>query len=120
MLTAASAMRLCHISMPKFNVSHRLEDLTSLLQSMGVVDIFDENLGNFTRLTSTDGLFVQNIAHKTVLEVNENGVKATASSAITAGIRMAFPNIIIDKPFLFLIRHLETGAILFIGRVVRP
>ena len=83
---------------------------------MGVVDIFDEDLGNFTRLTTTDRLFVKDIAHKTVLEVDENGVKATASSAITTGIRMAFPHI----TFVFLIRYVETRAILFMGKVVRP
>ena len=120
LFATSPTMKYCHISMPKFSINHRLSDLKSTLTSMGVVDIFDDAVGNFSRLTSSDGLYVQSVDHKTVIEVNENGVKATAASAITAGIRMAFPSININKPFLFMIRHSSTGAILFLGRVIRP
>jgi serpin B len=60
--------------------------------------------------------------------VDEKGTEAAAATAIsmdtTGGCGPASPvktlTLRFDRPFLFLVRDLETGAILFMGRVVDP
>jgi len=56
------------------------------------------------------------------VEVNEEGTEAAAATAVVVE-KTALPRVrrfIADHPFLFLIRHKKTGAILFMGRVVDP
>ncbi|MCK4996453.1 MAG: hypothetical protein KAR55_06140, partial [Thermoplasmatales archaeon] len=57
------------------------------------------------------------------VEVNEEGTEAAAATAIIME-ATAFPDepksFIADHPFIFLIQHKETGAILFMGRVMNP
>jgi serpin B len=55
--------------------------------------------------------------------VDEAGTEAAAATAVIVG-ETAAPGqqveVTIDRPFIFLIRDIETGAILFVGRVLNP
>jgi serpin B len=60
---------------------------------------------------------------KTFLSVDEAGTEAAAATGVVVGITSAPPSpveVTVDRPFVFLIRDLETKAILFVGRVVNP
>jgi serpin B len=59
--------------------------------------------------------------------VDEKGTEAAAATAVammTGGCTGTLPvNIVtvrLDHPFLFVLRDVETGAVLFMGRVVDP
>jgi serine protease inhibitor len=73
-------------------------------------------------------LFLSKVLHKTFLEVNEKGTEAAAATAVMAPpserppVRMVpfTPTFRADRPFVFLIRHRQTGSILFLGRVTNP
>jgi serpin B len=70
-------------------------------------------------------LFVSAVRQRTFIDVNEEGTEAAAVTgmAIESGIDMNPPKpfqMIVDRPFLFLIQDRETKAILFMGVVFDP
>jgi len=76
---------------------------------------------------SAEPLFVSAVLHQAFLEVNEKGTEAAAATAVvmTRSARPVqavpfVPTFRADRPFLFLIRDGSSGAILFMGRFVRP
>ena len=112
--------RSCHVSFPKFSIEHQISDLKSIMESMGVRDIFEPGTGDFSPMTSSDQIHVNQVDHKAVIDVNKSGIKAAASTGITISQRMTPSRVVVDKPFVFYIRQRSTGAILFLGRFVRP
>ncbi|GAJ10487.1 unnamed protein product, partial [marine sediment metagenome] len=61
--------------------------------------------------------------HEAFVSVDEAGTEAAAATAVV--MTMTAPpgapvEVTVDHPFIFLIRDIETGAILFFGRVVNP
>ncbi len=107
------------ISLPRFSYGFDLP-LSNHLQEMGMVDAFYDDRANFSRLDGTLELYIQTVVHQAFVEVTETGTEASAATAVVIGTRSEPPAITFDRPFIFLIRDLETGAILFLGRVVDP
>lgn len=66
-------------------------------------------------------LFIQDVVHEAFISVDEDGTEAAAATAVVIG-RVSLPavTLTVDRPFLFAIRDNETGALLFMGRVVDP
>ena len=66
---------------------------------------------------------IQDVLHQAFASVDEKGTEAAAATAVIVG-RTAAPGkaatVTLDKPFVFFIRDRQTGAILFLGRVLRP
>jgi serpin B len=59
--------------------------------------------------------------HKAFVSVDEAGTEAAATAVVME--MSAMPEtveITIDRPFIFFIRDIETGAIFFIGRTLNP
>lgn len=106
--------------LPKFKVSSELE-LKKTLTALGMTNAFGLN-ANFSGMDGgiTPPIYLQNIIHKAFVDVNELGTEAAAATGVVAGIRSSRGSIIIDRPFLLLIRDIKSGSILFIGRVVNP
>jgi serpin B len=78
---------------------------------------------DFSGMTGNPELFISDVVHKAFVAVDEAGTEAAAATAvIMAG--SAPPElpveVTIDRPFIFLIRDIDTGAILFVGRVLNP
>jgi len=73
-------------------------------------------------MTGNPELFISDIFHKAFVSVDEAGTEAAAATAIVKmSAAPGFPvEVTIDSPFIFLIRDIETGAILFVGRVMNP
>jgi len=69
-------------------------------------------------------LAISAVLHKAFVEVNERGSEAAAATAITmraTSVPMTkIPEFRADHPFVFLIRHRASGAILFAGRLADP
>ena len=63
------------------------------------------------------------VLHKAFVSVDEDGTEAAAATAVI-GVGTAAPSMVTkisaDHPFLFVIRDLPTGAILFAGRISDP
>ena len=112
-----------HITLPKFKL-HQSYLLNSVLKELGIKDAFDPNLANFSKMThEKKSLFMSKVFHKSFLEVNEEGTEAAAATGLMMGItsmpkkKLSFNA---NHPFLFFIREKKTGAILFIGRYIKP
>ncbi|XP_012871719.1 PREDICTED: neuroserpin [Dipodomys ordii] len=108
------------VYLPRFTVEQEI-DLKDILKALGVTEIFIKN-ANLTGLSDNKDMFLSKVIHKSFLEVNEEGSEAVAASGMIAISRMAvlYPQVIVDHPFLFLIRNRRTGMILFMGRVMHP
>ena len=112
-----------NIRMPKFHFSYDL-DLKSDLTNLGIKDAFDRNFADFSKLSS-EQMFVSSALHKAIIEIDEKGVKAAAvtvfSGGWVSGNTIKHPvDIIINKPFMFIIREKNTKDIWFTGTVYQP
>lgn len=105
--------------LPKFSLTSEA-NLKSPLQRLGVTDMFSAERADFRRLSSERPLHVSEAFQKVKIEVTESGTKASAATAAILLARMAPLEVIMDRPFLFIIRHNPTGSLLFIGQVMEP
>uniref|UniRef100_A0A3B3QAY1 Serpin peptidase inhibitor, clade E (nexin, plasminogen activator inhibitor type 1), member 3 n=1 Tax=Paramormyrops kingsleyae TaxID=1676925 RepID=A0A3B3QAY1_9TELE len=65
------------IFLPRFRI-HSKSSLRSVLPSLGVSDIFDPAVADFTGISAEEGLYVSEALQEAVVEVMENGTKAEA------------------------------------------
>ena len=69
-------------------------------------------------------LYIKKVIHQANIDVDEKGTVASAATAVMMGVGFGPPpkyvEFHVDRPFLFLIRDVPTGAILFMGRVGDP
>ena len=75
---------------------------------------------DFSGINGARDLRVQSVIHKAIINVDESGTTASAATGVSVGVTSVPPTLVVDRPFLFFIRHNPTGAILFQGRVVDP
>jgi serpin B len=110
------------LSMPKFTFESSFS-LSDALQSMGMVDAFDDGTADFSGMTAQNDLFISDVIHKAFVAVDEEGTEAAAATAVImerASAIMSDLTLVIDHPFIFVIRDKPSGQILFIGRVLDP
>ena len=114
------------IGLPQFTASHEAE-LTDALRALGVTDAFDPTLADFSRMGDTDdgSLFVSSVLQKTFVDVNERGTRAAATTVVTVGETAAGPGdpieyheVVLDRPFVYLIMDLRTDTPVFAGTVM--
>jgi serpin B len=109
------------ITMPQFEFDSDFS-LKDTLAGMGMPIAFTEN-ADFSGMTGNRELFISDVIHKAFVSVDEKGTEAAAASAVIMTLS-AMPSqlveVTIDRPFIFLIRDIDTGAILFVGRVLNP
>ncbi|KAK3734354.1 hypothetical protein QZH41_005338 [Actinostola sp. cb2023] len=111
------------VSIPKFSMTRQFV-LNDMLKAMGMTELFDVDKADFTGITlGPEKLYVSKVFHKAFVDVNEEGTEAAAATAVVMMTRMMMrpvPSFTADHPFLFLITHCKSGAILFLGRVAKP
>lgn len=110
------------LTMPKFKLETSL-DLNAALQSLGMEAAFDPARADFYNMDGTRDLFITDVVHKAFVDVDEAGTEAAAATAVVVGTTSmpADPiEVLVDRPFLFLVRDIETDTVLFLGRVVNP
>lgn len=105
--------------LPKFSLETEV-DLRKPLENLGMTDMFSPVQADFTSLSVQELLYVSQALQKVKIEVNESGTVASSSTAILVSARMAPEEIVMDRPFLFVVRHNPTGAVLFMGQVMEP
>ena len=110
------------IGLPKFTASYETE-LADALRSLGMTDAFDAERADFSRMgTSEQGpLYVSGVLHKTFVDVNEEGTRAAAATTVTMdgaaapGGPIEYHEVILDRPFVYLIMDLRCGLPVFVG-----
>jgi serpin B len=115
------ARRQVALTMPKFTFDSSFE-LKETLAGMGMPDAFNE-AADFSGMDGTHWLVIKEVLHKAFVSVDEAGTEAAAATAVVVELK-GLPSppieVTVDHPFVFLIRDIETDAILFVGRVVNP
>ena len=97
--------------------------LADTLSKLGMRDAFVGGTADFSGIDGTRTLFIGQVIHKAFVAVDETGTEAAAATAVilrAAGVAEAPLVVNIDRPFIFLIRDNATGAVLFVGRVMKP
>jgi serpin B len=107
------------LTLPKFKFSSDY-DLTETLKTMGMPLAFDPYLADFSGINDTDQLYIKKVFHKGFVAVDEEGTEAAAAGAVVIVLQSMPQTFMVDSPFIFLIRDLDTGTILFMGRVMNP
>nr|XP_045004109.1 glia-derived nexin [Jaculus jaculus]XP_045004110.1 glia-derived nexin [Jaculus jaculus]XP_045004112.1 glia-derived nexin [Jaculus jaculus] len=107
------------VVLPKFTAVAKT-DLKEPLKALGITEMFDPSKANFAKITRSENLHVSHILQKAKIEVTEDGTKASAASTAVLIARSSPPWFVVDRPFLFFIRHNPTGAVLFMGQINKP
>jgi serpin B len=111
--------RVVNISIPKFSFSYDL-NANKTFSSLGL-DLNNPDLKNIT--DRNDGM---KIHHKSNIDFSENGLKAASATVVDILCGAAFIdpkqilNIVIDRPFMFVLREKNSNTILFLGTVYKP
>jgi serpin B len=117
--------RKVDLTLPRFSIESRF-DLKEALSALGMPLAFDPTRADFTGIATPQfGLFIKAVIHQANIDVNEKGTEAAAATAVlgmTGGPGDTSKPVIIraDRPFLFVLTDVPTGAVLFIGRVADP
>jgi serpin B len=123
-LLSGKETRQVQLAAPKFEVDMRAA-LKQALRGLGVHTMFTAG-ADFSPLTPDRRVFVDDVVHQAVLRVDEQGLEGAAATAVMIrALAMITPaadpvEVIVDRPFLLLVRHAVTGVVYFFARVVEP
>lgn len=109
------------IVLPRFTLEYDTT-LNDSLKALGMEVAFDQNRADFSGMTS-ERAFVNEVRHKTFVEVNEEGTEAAAATSVGIVVTSVPPppfEMTVDRPFFCAIRDNKTGTILFMGSIVDP
>lgn len=106
------------VILPKFKITSGF-DLRAPLVSLKISSLFGPNCDLSAMFKNPDGIFVTQAIHKSFVEVDERGTKASAVTGIISG-RTFIQTFDVNRPFLFFIKDKRTDVILFTGRFVKP
>jgi serine protease inhibitor len=110
------------VQLPRFKFDYS-KTLKEALTAIGMGAAFDPSQSDFSGMGS-ERVVIDQVQHKTFIEVNEEGTEAAAVTSV--GVRtLAAPTVppfqmVVDRPFFAAIRDNQTGTILFMGTVTEP
>ena len=112
--------RRVRVVLPRFRVEYD-ESLKPVLQALGTTDAFLPNVADFTGISAASPqLYISEVKQKTFVEVAEEGAEGAGTTSVGIGVTSLPPSVIANRPFVYLIRERESGAILFAGVLRRP
>jgi serpin B len=121
-ILAAIETKSVMVSMPKFGFTDE-HLLRKSLSGLGMQLAFDDQQADFSGMDGKRDLVIDEVIHKAFVKVDEKGTEAAAATAVVMrATAMLLPEVElrVDRPFIFLIRDIPSGSILFIGRVLNP
>ena len=113
-------------SIPKFETEYDIE-MSEVLQEMGMTDAFDWRVADFSKLGTynVDGMniCISRVLHKTFISVSEQGTRAGAATAVEMVAEGAmeivdFKEVVLDRPFVYMLIDCETNLPFFIGTMM--
>lgn len=108
------------VFVPKLKLAYQ-NDLIQSLQKLGILDAFSDLKADFTGMgTAPLNIFINQLQHKAVLEMDEKGLEGAAVTSIGFGINSAPPTFMFDRPFVLILRHVATNTLVFMGYVADP
>jgi serpin B len=109
------------LTMPRW--TYRIAtDLERPLESLGMAVAFGD-AADFSAMTDAAPLSIDDVYHQAFVAVDESGTEAAAATAVvmhtTAGV-VTHHELLLDRPFLFVVHDTAHGTPLFVGRVADP
>lgn len=109
--------------LPKLDLSVNVS-LAEALQQVGVRTLFT-GAADLTGLSPDPRLYVDDVVHEAVLRLDEQGFEGAAATAVVMRLTSFMPTepgrpVHVDRPYLLLVRHADTGAIFFLAQVAKP
>ena len=110
---------LVEFGLPKFKAEFDTE-LSESLIALGMTDAFNGALADFSALGSSQegNIFISRVLHKTFMQVDEEGTKAGAATAVDMPTEsaMEYPHsVYLERPFVYMIVDMETRLPVFLG-----
>lgn len=109
-----------HLVLPKFSIE-KTTDFKQIFWDMGMKIPFDPDLADFG-LDEKQKAAITSIYHGALFEIDENGGKGAAATAIGIGTTAYEEPVefVVNRPFIFFVYDEHTGEMLFTGRVMQP
>lgn len=113
------------IVLPRFKLAYEVT-LNDALKALGMGIAFDGRRADFSAMVADrkPNANIDEVKHKTFVEVNEEGTEAAAVTSIGMMRTSMMPqrsfSMVVDRPFFCAIRDNQTGALLFLGSIVDP
>ncbi|XP_054166890.1 uncharacterized protein LOC128964328 [Oppia nitens] len=107
-----------NLTFPKFELETEY-NLQNPLKQLGLSTVFESN-ADLSGITGSRNVHVSQAIHKAVFKVTETGAEASAAVGLVGVPHIWIPpvEVKVDKPFIFIIRDINTGLILFLGQVL--
>jgi serpin B len=122
-IVSALQAREVELALPRFGLETQA-DLSTILAALGMPRAFDPDTADFSGITAAEQLYISAVIHQANIDVDEKGTEAAAATAVVMGttsVPVEAPvTMRVDRPFIFLLRDVPTGAVVFMGRVVDP
>ena len=106
------------VVMPKFTFRSKFL-LGRTLAKLEMPSAFSSG-ADFSGMEETGEIFIGKVTHEVFIAVNDEGTEAAVATATTMTLGLPWEVVVVDRAFVFLIRHSGTGTILSLGRVVDP
>ena len=109
------------VELPKFEMEYEIE-YNDILKAMGMEIAFDKYEADFNGIAdvSPENLYIDEVIHKTFIRVDEEGTEAAAVTSVAIAITSMPPQMIVNRPFVFIIHERESGTNLFMGKMKNP
>ncbi len=113
-----------YVDMPMFESRYRTE-LSGILSGMGMSRFFDPMTADLSGIGEADGnIYVSDVIHDAYIKVDEKGTRAAASTEVIVNVTAAAPQedayqVILDRPFIFMIVDTQYSLPVFMGSVLR-
>jgi serpin B len=114
------------LRLPRFQIEYEIS-LKDTLKNLGMEIAFDEKRADFNNMIALPGqhVFLQEVKHKSYIDVQEKGTEAAAVTSVEVNFTSANPSIKhfqmeVNRPFFFVIYDHRTSTILFMGSVRQP
>ncbi len=121
-LIAALQKDTVQLYLPKFKVEWE-DTVNRPLIELGMGIAFSWVTADFTRINRDGGIYISFVKHKTFVQVDEEGTEAAAVTIVgfeRTSIGGGPPVVMLNRPFLFMIREHSTGTVVFVGKIVDP
>lgn len=117
---SAFQAKAVELYLPKFKMAYD-KKLKRTLVDMGMGLAFSD-AAEFTRMIQDGGVKIDDVIHKSFVEVDEKGTEAAAVTVviIIETSVPSIPTVHVNRPFLFVIRDNKTNSILFMGKMMNP
>ncbi|MFH1853303.1 MAG: serpin family protein [Candidatus Neomarinimicrobiota bacterium] len=110
------------VAVPRLRINYKLL-MNEALDQLGMGIAFSGQ-ADFSRINPFYDLFISRVIHQTFVQMDEEGTEAAAVTVVEVSLTSVGPvtdfTMAVNRPYLFLIRERESGAILFTGKISRP